>query len=82
MITNPHSTSCPAYIPWSKEACNCETMKKDRALDDLRYLLTFPRLGEWGMEALKDTLTQIIPEDLTHTDLPRLRNKLAIYPET
>jgi hypothetical protein len=29
---------------------------------DLRHLLTFPKLGEWGMETLIDTLNQLIPE--------------------
>lgn len=36
------------------------------ALADLRYLLSFPRLGAWGMEALKDTLAVLLPNEKLH----------------
>ena len=39
-----------------------EPSPKDLALHDLRYLLSFPKLGAWGMETLIDTLHVLIPE--------------------
>lgn len=31
-------------------------------MNDLRALLAHPQLGEFGMEALKDTLFELLPE--------------------
>lgn len=48
-------------MPWTHLSCACIS-KRDRALHDLRYLLSYPRLGAWGMETLIDTLNQVVPE--------------------
>jgi hypothetical protein len=36
--------------------------KRKVALSDLNHLLSFPQLGAWGMDALKDTLAVLIPD--------------------
>lgn len=36
--------------------------KREVAIADLNHLLSFPRLGAWGMEALIDTLRVLVPE--------------------
>lgn len=35
---------------------------REKHLEDLKTLLSLPKLGEWGMDALNDTLKQLIPE--------------------
>jgi hypothetical protein len=40
--------------------------RHEQALADLRYLLSFPRLGEWGMDTLKDTLSILLPNEKLH----------------
>ena len=35
---------------------------KSLATDDLKFLLTHDRLGEWGMEALRATLSTLLPD--------------------
>lgn len=36
--------------------------RRSLQIADLRHLLSFPRLGAWGMEVLIDTLNQVVPE--------------------
>jgi hypothetical protein len=51
---------------------------RPKALKDLRELLTYPHLGAWGMQALNDTLDQLIPD--LRTDPPKDTAQRPTYP--
>jgi hypothetical protein len=54
----------PDTPPSTKELQTAIPTPRDLALHDLRYLLTYPNLGAWGMETLIETLNKLIPEFL------------------
>lgn len=72
-IVNGHRISCRAAgIFVSVGACDCELgPARTLAIHDLKYLLSFPSLGGWGMEALVDTLHKLLPELIPIGDNPQ-----------
>ena len=47
------------YFPFSNPT---DAPERAVALMDLRYLLSFKKLDAWGMDALIDTLSTLVPE--------------------
>jgi hypothetical protein len=61
-----HDYRCPSVQFSNPKPCDCVDRKtaerRKLLLNDLRVLLAHNRLGEFGMDALKDTLFELLPE--------------------